>query len=62
MMMDTAFFIVSKLIGALLRPDTWIIILLAVVVLALIARRGRLALWVAIAGASGLIRLATKRM
>jgi len=42
--MDTVFFIVSKLIGALLRPDTWIIIALAVVVLALIAQRRRLAL------------------
>jgi len=47
MVMDTAFFIVSKLIGALLRPDTWIIIALAVVVLALIAQRRRLALRVA---------------
>lgn len=45
-MMDTAFFIASKLIGALLRPDTWIIIALAVVVLALVLQRLRLAFWV----------------
>ena len=57
-MMDTAFFIVSKLIGALLRPDTWIIILLAVVVLAFIARRGRLALWVASMTLLALVTLA----
>ncbi len=43
--MDTIFFVASKLIGALLRPDTWILIALAAVVLALIARRRRLALW-----------------
>ena len=44
--MDTAFFIASKLIGAILRPDTWIIIALAIVVLALIMQRRRLALLV----------------
>jgi len=44
--MDTVFFIASKLISALLRPDTWIIIALAIVVLALIMQRHRLALWV----------------
>jgi uncharacterized SAM-binding protein YcdF (DUF218 family) len=44
--MDTSFFIASKLIGALLRPDTWIIIALAIVVLALITQRRRLALWI----------------
>ncbi len=42
--MDTVFFIVSKLIGALLRPDTWIVIILAAIVLALILQRRRLAL------------------
>lgn len=42
--MDTAFFMVSKLIGALLRPDTWIIISLAVMVFALMKNRRRLAL------------------
>jgi len=44
--MDTLFFIASKLIGALLRPDTWIVLALAVVVLALLINRRRLALWV----------------
>lgn len=44
--MDTLFFIASKLIGALLRPDTWIVLALAVVVLALLFNRRSLALWV----------------
>jgi uncharacterized SAM-binding protein YcdF (DUF218 family) len=44
--MDTVFFIASKLIGALLRPDTWIVLALAVVVLAVVLNRRRLALWV----------------
>ncbi|MFY9240395.1 MAG: YdcF family protein [Roseovarius sp.] len=44
--MDTIFFIASKLIGALLRPDTWIILAMAVIVLALVMNRRRLALWV----------------
>jgi len=44
--MDTAFFVASKLIGALLRPDTWILIALAAVVVALMMQRGRFALWV----------------
>lgn len=43
--MDTLFFIASKLIGALLRPDTWIVLALAVIVLALVMNRRRLALW-----------------
>jgi uncharacterized SAM-binding protein YcdF (DUF218 family) len=44
--MDTAFFIASKVIGALLRPDTWILIALATLVLALATQRRRFALWV----------------
>lgn len=44
--MDTLFFIASKMIGALLRPDTWIVLALAVVVLALVLNRRRVALWV----------------
>lgn len=44
--MDTIFFIASKLISALLRPDTWIIVALAVVILALLMNRRRFALWV----------------
>lgn len=42
--MDTVFFIASKLVGALFRPDTWIVITLAGVVLALILHRRRIAL------------------
>ena len=44
--MDTVFFIASKLIGAILRPDTWIVITLACIVLALILNRRRIALWI----------------
>ena len=44
--MSTIFFIAAKLMGALLRPDTWIVIALAVIVLALILQRRRIALWV----------------
>lgn len=43
--MDTVFFIASKLIGALLRLDTWIISAFAIVLLSLTAQRRRLALW-----------------
>lgn len=43
--MDTLFFIAAKLIGALLRPDSWIVLALAVIVLALVMNRRRLALW-----------------
>jgi len=56
--MDTLFFIASKLIGALLRPDTWIIVALAVVVLALLFNRRRLALWVGSITLSLLVALA----
>ncbi|WP_176251328.1 YdcF family protein [Sulfitobacter sp. HGT1] len=44
--MDTVFFIASKLVGALLRPDTWIVIALAGTVLALFLQRTRIALWI----------------
>lgn len=44
--MSTIFFIAAKLLGALLQPGTWIVIALAVIVLALILQRRRLALWV----------------
>jgi uncharacterized SAM-binding protein YcdF (DUF218 family) len=43
--MDTVFFVAAKLIGALLRPDTWIVIVLAVVVVAVVFYRRRFALW-----------------
>ena len=58
MTIETVLFIVSKLIGAFLRPDTWIIILLAVVVLALIKQRVRLALKVASMTLLALVTLA----
>lgn len=44
--MSTIFFIAAKLLGALLRPDNWIVIALAVIVLALILQRRRIARWV----------------
>ena len=43
--MDTVFFIASKLIGALLRPDTWIVIALACILLALFLQLRRIGLW-----------------
>ena len=42
--MDTVFFIGSKIIGALLRADTWIVIALAGIVLALLTGRRHIAL------------------
>ena len=48
--MDTVFLVISKLIGTLLRPDMWIVIALASMVLALIKQRQRLALWACDAG------------
>jgi len=56
--METLFFIASKLLGALLRPDTWIIVALAVVVLALLFNRRRLALWVGSSTLALLVALA----
>ena len=44
--MDTMFFVASKLIGALLRPDTWIIIAWVCIVLALTLHRRRTAIWI----------------
>jgi uncharacterized SAM-binding protein YcdF (DUF218 family) len=41
---DTVFFIASKLIGALLRPDTWIVIALAGIMLSLVTACRRAAL------------------
>lgn len=55
--MDTLFFVASKLIGALLRPDTWIVIALAAVVLALVFHRRRLALWLGSALLGALVTL-----
>lgn len=56
--MDTAFFIASKLIGGLLRPDTWIVIALGLIVLALLTQTRRLALWISSSSLAALIALA----
>ena len=56
--MDTVFFIASKLIGALLRPDTWIVIALGLIVLALLTHRRRLALWISSVTLAALFTLA----
>jgi len=42
--MDTLFFIASKLVGALIRVDTWIVVALGLIVLALVFHRRKLAL------------------
>ena len=55
--MDTVFFIASKLIGALLRPDTWIVIALAVMILAVALHRRRFALWLGSALLGALVML-----
>lgn len=44
--MDTVFFIASKLVGTLIRADTWIVIALGVIVLALVFQWRRLAMGV----------------
>jgi uncharacterized SAM-binding protein YcdF (DUF218 family) len=41
--MDTVIFIISKVVGAFLRPDTWIILVLAMSMLALVRGRQRVA-------------------
>jgi uncharacterized SAM-binding protein YcdF (DUF218 family) len=56
--MDTVFFIASKLIGAVLRPDTWIVIALCLIVLALLTQRRRLALWTSSVTLTALFALA----
>ena len=42
--MDTIFFLLAKLVGALIRVETWIVIALALIVLAQLLQRRRLAL------------------
>ncbi len=44
--MDTLFFIASKLIAVLLRADTWLVVVLVAIILALTFQRRRLALWI----------------
>lgn len=55
--LDTVFFIASKLVGALLRPDTWIVIALFGIVLALKTGRQRLARRVAWGGLLAVLAL-----
>jgi uncharacterized SAM-binding protein YcdF (DUF218 family) len=42
--MDTLFFVTAKLVSALIRVDTWIVLILALIVLALVLERRRLAM------------------
>lgn len=56
--MDMVFFIASKPIGALLRPDTWIIIALGLIVLALLTQRRSIALWISSVTLAALFGLA----
>ncbi len=53
--MDTLFFVLSKLAGALLRPDTWIMLAVGTMTLAVVLDRKRLAL--ALGGATLLAML-----
>lgn len=55
--MDTFFFIISKLVGALLRLDTWILISLLGIVFALLRQRHRLALGISSATLIALLTL-----
>lgn len=55
--MDTTFFIAAKILGALLRAETWMVLALAVTVLALLLDRRRLALGVSAAGLMFLLLL-----
>lgn len=56
--MEMVFFIASKLIGALLRLDGWIVIALGLIVLALVTQRRRLALWTSGISLTALLALA----
>ncbi len=55
--MDTVFFIAAKLVGAFLRLDTWILISLMGIVLALLRQRHRLALGISAATLVALLTL-----
>ncbi|TYB85607.1 YdcF family protein [Oceaniovalibus sp. ACAM 378] len=46
--MDTAFFIASKVVWALIRPDSWIVLGICLTFLGVWRRRQRLALWAGI--------------
>ena len=55
--MDSLFFISSKLVGTLLRPDTWIVLALAIIFMALLLRWHRIALWLSGAALALLVGL-----
>ncbi len=42
--MDTLFFVISKIVGFLIRPESWIVAAVALTALAIAANRRRLAL------------------
>lgn len=44
--MDSAFFIISKLVGALIKAETWLVIALAVSFFTLLCQKQRIALWI----------------
>ena len=44
--MDTAFFIIAKLVGALLQAETWLVLALAVSFFALLFQKQRMSLWI----------------
>ncbi len=44
--MDTAFFIMAKLVGALLKAETWLVLALAVSFFALLCQKQRIVLWI----------------
>lgn len=56
--MDTVFFIVSKLVWALLKPGTWIVLLLGAVFILVLADRKRAAAWAAGGGLLFVLTLA----
>lgn len=56
--MDTVYFIVSKLVGALVRVDSWILLVLALIVFAMFLEWRRLAKALAVATFAGLFALA----
>ena len=46
--MDTVFFVIAKLVGALLRADTWLVLALAAVLFVLMRQKHRAALWITV--------------
>ena len=46
--MDTVFYVIAKLVGALLRADTWLVLALAAVLFVLLRQKHRAALWITV--------------